>query len=65
MPVLDFLDSNVLVYAYDISDPKKQRVAQALVERAVAGEVVASRKCSPSSPQLCCTSSRLPRLPTT
>ena len=42
MPVLDFLDSNVLVYAYDISDPKKQRVAQALVERAVAGEVVAS-----------------------
>jgi predicted nucleic acid-binding protein len=42
MPVPDFLDTNVLVYAYDISDPKKQRVAQALVERAVAREVVAS-----------------------
>jgi predicted nucleic acid-binding protein len=42
MSVPDFLDSNVLVYAYDASDPKKQRIAQALAERAVAGEVVAS-----------------------
>jgi predicted nucleic acid-binding protein len=42
MSVPDFLDSNVLVYAYDASDPKKQRIAQALAERAVAGQVVAS-----------------------
>jgi len=41
MPV-DFLDTNVLVYAYDTTDPRKQRIAQGLVERAVAGEAVAS-----------------------
>lgn len=38
----EFLDTNVLVYAYDVSDPVKQRVAQGLVRRAVAGEIVAS-----------------------
>jgi predicted nucleic acid-binding protein len=38
----DFLDTNVLVYAYDISDPKKQRIAQDLVERAISGDAVAS-----------------------
>jgi predicted nucleic acid-binding protein len=32
----------VLVYAYDVSDPPKQTVAQGLVKRAVAGEIVAS-----------------------
>jgi predicted nucleic acid-binding protein len=42
MPAADFLDSNILVYAYDASNPKKQTVAQALVERAVAGEALAS-----------------------
>ena len=42
MSAPDFLDSNVLVYAYNISDPKKQRVAQTLVERAVAGQLIAS-----------------------
>jgi predicted nucleic acid-binding protein len=42
MSVPDFLDSNVLVYAYDASDPRKQSIAQGLVERAVAGEAVAS-----------------------
>jgi predicted nucleic acid-binding protein len=42
MPAPDFLDSNVLVYAYDASDPKRQRVAQDLVRRAVAGESVIS-----------------------
>jgi len=30
------------VYAYDASSPKKQRVAQDLVRRAVAGEIVIS-----------------------
>jgi len=42
MPAPDFLDTNVLVYAYDASNPKKQRVAQDLVRRAVAGEILIS-----------------------
>jgi predicted nucleic acid-binding protein len=42
MSALEFLDTNVLVYAYDVSDPLKQRIAQDLVRRAVAGEIVAS-----------------------
>ena len=42
MSALEFLDTNVLVYAYDVTDPRKQSVAQDLVKRAVAGEIVAS-----------------------
>jgi predicted nucleic acid-binding protein len=42
MPGPDFLDTNILVYAYDASSPDKQRVAQELVTRAVAGECVVS-----------------------
>lgn len=42
MPGHDFLDTNVLVYAYDISDRPKQRVAQDLVRKAVAGGLVIS-----------------------
>jgi len=42
MSVPEFVDTNVLVYAYDVSDPPKQTVAQGLVKRAVAGEIVAS-----------------------
>lgn len=42
MPGRDFLDTNVLVYAYDGTDPAKQRIAQDLVRRAVAGEIVTS-----------------------
>lgn len=42
MSGLDFLDSNVLVYAYDPSDPRKQSIAQGIVEKAAAGEGVAS-----------------------
>src|SRR5437879_11838552 len=42
MSAPDFLDSNVLVYAYDPSDKRKQRIAQGLVARAVAGESVIS-----------------------
>src|ERR1700686_4977251 len=42
MPAPDFLDTNVLVYAYDVTDPAKQSVAQDLVRRAVAGGLVIS-----------------------
>jgi predicted nucleic acid-binding protein len=42
MPAPDFLDTNVLVYAYDASDPAKQTVAQELVKKAIAGEIVIS-----------------------
>lgn len=38
----DFLDTNILVYAYDISTPAKQRVAQALLGRAISGELILS-----------------------
>jgi len=42
MPAPEFLDSNVLIYAYDLSDPAKQLIAQDLVRRAVAGGIVTS-----------------------
>jgi predicted nucleic acid-binding protein len=42
MPGPDFLDSNVLVYAYDVGAPSKQRVAQDLVRKAMAGEIMIS-----------------------
>jgi len=42
MPAPDFIDTNVLVYAYDASDPRKQGIAQDIVRKAVAGEMVAS-----------------------
>ena len=38
----EFLDTNVLVYAYDASEPRKQNIAQGLVRRALAGEIAAS-----------------------
>ncbi len=38
----DFLDTNVLVYAYDASNPAKQRIAQDLVRKALAGEILIS-----------------------
>jgi predicted nucleic acid-binding protein len=38
----DFLDTNVLVYAYDPSDARKQDTAQRIIERALAGEGVTS-----------------------
>ncbi len=40
MPAREFLDTNVLVRAYDLSAPLKKRPAQELVRRAVAGEIV-------------------------
>ena len=42
MSAPEFLDTNVLIYAYDVSDPVKQGIAQRLLSRAVAGEIVAS-----------------------
>ncbi len=39
---LEFLDTNVLVYSYDISDRRKQEVARGLVRRALAGGLVTS-----------------------
>jgi predicted nucleic acid-binding protein len=42
MSALEFLDTNILVYAYDSSEPRKQQIAQGLIRRAVAGEVAAS-----------------------
>jgi predicted nucleic acid-binding protein len=44
MPGPDFLDTNVLVYAYDRSDRGKQRIARELLRKAVArsGEIVIS-----------------------
>jgi predicted nucleic acid-binding protein len=42
MPAREFLDTNVLVYAYDPSDPRKQRIAQELVRRALTGQIIVS-----------------------
>jgi len=42
MSAPEFLDTNVLVYAYDPSEARKQGIAQTLVKRAVAGEIVSS-----------------------
>jgi predicted nucleic acid-binding protein len=42
MSALEFLDSNILVYAYDNTQPKKQLIAQELVKRALLGDCVAS-----------------------
>ena len=38
----EFLDSNVLVYAHDDADPRKQGIAQNLIKRAVLGELFLS-----------------------
>jgi predicted nucleic acid-binding protein len=39
---VDFVDTNVLVYAYQYTDSRKQRIAQDLVRRAVAERWVIS-----------------------
>src|SRR5256886_15619322 len=44
MSALEFLDTNVLVYAYDPSEPRKRQIAQNLVRGAVAGGSGASRQ---------------------
>jgi len=38
----DFLDTNVLVYAYDPTDRRKQGVAQGLLKKALGGEMTIS-----------------------
>lgn len=38
----DFLDTNILVYAYAPADARKQKIAQGLVGKALSGEAVAS-----------------------
>jgi len=38
----DFLDTNILVYAYAPADSRKQKIAQGLVGKALNGEGVAS-----------------------
>jgi len=38
----DFLDTNVLVYAFDTSNPEKQRVARALLKGGISGRLVIS-----------------------
>jgi predicted nucleic acid-binding protein len=42
MPAPEFLDMNVLVYAYDPGDQRKQRIAQGLVRKALAGDILVS-----------------------
>jgi len=42
MSAPDFLDTNVLVYAYDAGDARKRRVAQDLVRGALAGKSMTS-----------------------
>jgi predicted nucleic acid-binding protein len=38
----DFLDTNVLVYAYDTNHPEKQKVARDLLKSGIAGKLVIS-----------------------
>jgi predicted nucleic acid-binding protein len=42
MPTPDLLDTNILVYAYDAADQRKQRIAQDLIMKALAGEFIIS-----------------------
>jgi predicted nucleic acid-binding protein len=42
MSAAEFLDTNVLVYAYDSGEPKKQSVARKYVQGALAGKYVIS-----------------------
>jgi predicted nucleic acid-binding protein len=42
MSSYNFLDTNVLVHAYDIGDLAKQRIAQDLVRKAIAGDSIIS-----------------------
>ena len=42
MSAPDFLDTNVLVYAYDTNHPEKQKVARELLKSGIAGKLVIS-----------------------
>ena len=38
----EFLDTNILVYAYHAGEPRKQKIAQQLIQKSLQGEIVAS-----------------------
>lgn len=42
MPAPDFLDTNILLYAYDPSDRRKQLIAHDLVRKALTGDMLIS-----------------------
>lgn len=42
MTAAEFLDSNILLYAYDPKDERKQRIARELLKKAVRGECAVS-----------------------
>lgn len=42
MPAPEFLDTNVLVYAYDSGSPTKQQIAQRFLRAALAGRYIVS-----------------------
>jgi len=42
MSAPDFLDTNVVVYAYDSANPKKQQIARTLLRGGIAGRFVVS-----------------------
>jgi predicted nucleic acid-binding protein len=42
MPAPEFLDTNVLVYAYDLSNARKREIAQDLVRQALTGDMAIS-----------------------
>lgn len=42
MSVLEFLDTSMLVYSYDVTDPRIQEVAQNFVRKGLAGDMVTS-----------------------
>ena len=42
MSAPDFLDSNILIYAYDPKDSRRQEIARELLKRAIAGDGVVS-----------------------
>jgi predicted nucleic acid-binding protein len=42
MTAPDFLDTNILIYAFDKGDPDKRRLAQDLLRRALLGHMVIS-----------------------
>lgn len=42
MNAAEFLDTNILVYAYDLRDPRKQKIAQNLIHRALDHEIATS-----------------------
>ena len=42
MSAIEFLDTNILVYAYHSAELHKQKIAQSLIERCLLGEIVLS-----------------------